>query len=318
MLPGEYVSFPLNKLYPDKNLPAEIFLYIGGKFIKYIHAHDSIPKEKFDYLIKKRFQFLFVKYNDLLKFESWSEKAMLRHRDNIVKVVGKENTSAVEAHIKLENEIINFVTKEITKDDVKKLLSQTKSFIAEVKKRKLADQFLAQMMSFSKRTADHCTNVAHLSTYLALNLGYTGNQSLEDIYLGALLHDYGKTRISPKYLESPGSEQYKAAMRKHPSLGKTTLLLDSELSDEALRVIGEHHERFDGHGFPRGLKGSKIYELSKIVSIANAFDKLVLNGQGDLPQKQRKAIQTLEKDRGRHFDPKVLARCIRAMNEVVA
>lgn len=314
---GEFVSFPIHKIYPNKSLPGELYLYIGGRFIRYINCDDYLPSDKYHFLLQRRFQFLFVKNQTLPLFEKWAGDIVTEENDKIIEVVGKENAQVATQHQELKAEVINFVTRDITDIGVKQLLEKTREFILSIQEKKIADKLLSQIISYSKRTADHCVNVANLSTYLALNLGYNSPQVIEDIYLGSILHDYGKTRINSKYLEDPNSEIFEAAMRKHPGLGKTSLLLDGQLSDEALRIISEHHERFDGKGFPRGLKGSKIYDLTKIVSIANAFDKLVDKGEGDMTVRSRKAIETLQKDQGRYFDPRMLARCIRAMNEVM-
>ncbi len=314
---GEFVSFPIHKIYPNKNLPGELYLYIGGRFIRYINRNDYLPTDKYQFLLQRRFQFLFVKNNSLELFEEWSGKTVAEENKQIIKAVGIEHAQIATQHQDLKKEVINFVTRDITDSAVKQLLEKTKDFIHSIQEKKIADKLLAQLFSYNKRTADHSINVAHLSTYLAINLGYNTQQTLEDIYLGAILHDYGKTRINPKYLEDPESEIYDAAIHKHPSLGKTALLLDGQLSDEALRIVSEHHERFDGKGYPRGLKGSKIYDLSKIVAIANAFDKLVEKENGDMMVRSRKAIETLQKDQGRYFDPRMLARCIRSMNEVM-
>lgn len=317
MQAGEFVSFPIHKIYPNRNLPGEIYLCIGGRFIRYINQDDYLPSEKYQFLLQRRFQFLFIKNQSLPRFEEWSASVVNQEKNEIIKVVGVQNAAIAEQHQDLKKEVINFVTREITDIAVKQLLDKTRDFIHSIQEKKIADALLAQIINFNKRTADHCTNVANLSTYLAFNLGYTSQQVLEDIYLGAILHDYGKTRMSSKIMSMPDSPLYEEALKKHPSLGKTSLLLDGKLSDEALRIVSEHHERFDGKGFPRGLKGSKIYDLTKIVSIANAFDKLVEKGSGDISIRSRKAIEVLQKDQGRYFDPRMLARCIRAMNEVM-
>lgn len=315
---GEFVSFPIHKIYPNKNLPGELYLYIGGRFIRYINRDDYLPSDKYQFLLQRRFQFLFVKNQSLELFERWSGQTVAEENSKIIEAVGVEHAVVATQHQDLKKEVINFVTREISDTAVKQLLVKTRDFIHSIQEKKVADKLLSQLYQFSKRTADHSINVAHLSTYLAINLGYNSQQALEDIYLGAILHDYGKTRVNSKYLEDPHSEIFEAAMQKHPALGKTALLLDGQLSDEALRIVSEHHERFDGKGFPRGLKGSKIYDLTKIVSIANAFDKLVEKESGpDIAVRSRKAIETLQKDQGRYFDPRMLARCIRAMNEVM-
>ncbi|MEK6623431.1 MAG: HD domain-containing phosphohydrolase, partial [Bdellovibrionota bacterium] len=78
-----------------------------------------------------------------------------------------------------------------------------------------------------------------------------------------------------------------------------------------------HHERQDGTGYPKGLKGNKIYDLTKIISIANIFDNQVMNSEGDIKGRQMKAFRVLENDPGKMFDPKILGKCLRALERVI-
>ena len=85
--------------------------------------------------------------------------------------------------------------------------------------------------------ADHSTNVANISLYLAQSMGYTHQIILENIYLGAILHDLGKTKIDPKVFEMPGSPAYVKAMRMHPTLGKNALSTQDHCKELIIWVL---------------------------------------------------------------------------------
>ena len=149
-------------------------------------------------------------------------------------------------------------------------------------------------------------------------MGYTTQTALERLYIGALLHDYGKVVIdinSINPIKLP--QKYIKELRRHPDVGRISLLMESGISTESIQIIHQHHERFDGKGFPKGLKGNQIYELTKIVSIANYFDNVVSKGDGELKVKQVNALDQLNKDDGILFDPKVLNKCINYLKPVV-
>ena len=316
MADQQFLSFSLNKIFPEIPLPGDLYLFINGKFLKLKNAGDILDNKKYELFLLKKIQFVFISENDRDNYLKWAEQLSQQEKSQLVKATGEENIEIVEDHLQMKGEILSFVTKEVTEASVKEVLFKTRQFVEKAQEKKLGDKFLAQLMSYGQSAADHSTNVANLSTYLAFNIGFSGAEQLENIYLGALLHDYGKTRINPKYLEDPNSDVYQKAMRKHPSLGKTALLLDSGFPEPVLRIISEHHERHDGRGYPKGLSGGRIYELSIVVAIANLFDNIVMQESGDIQSRQRKAYKLLEKDMNHMFDRKILSECLEAMNKV--
>src|SRR6185295_20003436 len=114
---------------------------------------------------------------------------------------------------------------------------------------------------------------------------------LQHIGLGALLHDIGKTKVS--WQESDSKEETERKNKEHPALGLQ--LIDSQtVSNEAKMIIAQHHENWDGTGFPAKMKGAAIYDLARIVSIANVFDELVGDGHGTLAERQKTALKQLD------------------------
>ncbi len=312
----QLISFEMKRVFPEVPLPGDLYLFINGKFLKLRNAGDPLENKKYELFLYKKIQYVFIESSDQEKFNSWSEKLSEEEKDALTEAVGLENIDIVEQHLEIKSEVLSFVTKEVTEENVSAVLAQTKNFVEATQEKQLTERFMSQLLSYGQSAADHSTNVANLASYLAISLGFDQSQMLENIYVGALLHDYGKTRISPKYLENPGSDVYKKAMRKHPALGKTALLLDSGFPDDVLRIIAEHHERHDGKGYPRGLKANRIHDLSKIVGIANYFDNMVMKGEGDIHNRQQKALDILRQDSNRIFDAKILSECITALEAV--
>jgi HD-GYP domain-containing protein (c-di-GMP phosphodiesterase class II) len=122
-------------------------------------------------------------------------------------------------------------------------------------------------------TATHCVNVAVLALAFGRYLGL-GKEPLYRLGLGALLHDLGKMRIPPEVLNKPGrltDEEFKI-MRAHPELGHVLLRKSKDIPAESLDIVLYHHERLDGRGYPKGLSGADIGQLTKIVSIVDVYD----------------------------------------------
>ena len=193
----EMSSFPLNKVYPEQPSPGNIYLFLDGHFIKILNNNDGLSKEKYEQFVTMRVQYVFIQKSDYELFNNWNKKERQKEKDALVEIIGAENESVIEKHLSIKEEVLEFLTGEVTEDSVQNLLTQTRTFVDEVmNNQEKSKEYLSKIMSYSQTIGDHCTNVANLSVYLAMNLGYTQQTILENIYIGALLHDYGKVVIN--------------------------------------------------------------------------------------------------------------------------
>jgi putative two-component system response regulator len=160
-------------------------------------------------------------------------------------------------------------------------------------------------------TGEHTCRVARLSALLAEELDLHP-QEVELIMRAAPLHDVGKVAIEDQVLLKKGelSSEERAVMREH-ALGGAQLLSGgrSDLMKMAAQIAAAHHERWDGHGYPKGLKGEGIPLPARIVAVADAFDALTHMR----PYKAYKevwsvdeAMDEIELERGTQFDPRVV------------
>lgn len=148
-------------------------------------------------------------------------------------------------------------------------------------------------------------------TFYALRLGEAIGLSCEKIYdlvAGAFLHDVGKIGIRDPILLKPEKltpEEFEV-MKTHISLGVNILNKSSWLSN-ARDVVEFHHEKYDGTGYPHGLKGEAIPLNARIFAIADVFDALTSTRPYKEPWKADDAIALLERDSGTHFDPQLVS-----------
>ena len=103
-------------------------------------------------------------------------------------------------------------------------------------------------------------------------------------------------------------------MREHPDArASDSRSTSSKIPNEVKMIIAQHHEYNDGSGFPKGLRGSNIYDLARIVSIANVFDELVGEAEGSLVKRQRDAIRALDEEMFKKFDPQKLEKALKVL-----
>ncbi len=152
-------------------------------------------------------------------------------------------------------------------------------------------------------TQAHTSRIRDLSGALADAMQVT-NETRQAVRLGSILHDVGKIGIPDEVLRKDGplTEDEWAMMRTHPAIGKR-MLEGIDFLKPALPVIYHHHERWDGTGYPQGLKGDLIPLGARIVAVCDAFDAMTT----DRPYRQalpvEHALDEIAKHAGKQFDP---------------
>ncbi len=155
-------------------------------------------------------------------------------------------------------------------------------------------------------TLMHTERVAKIAEALGRSFGL-GARELENLHRGALLHDVGKIGIPDYILLKPGAlnEEERNIMQTHASFGYE-LLKPIKYLEEALVVPYCHHERWDGAGYPRQLKGDEIPFLARIFAIADVYDAMTSNRPYRAARTSQEALEYIRSQSGKHFDPRVV------------
>ncbi len=134
---------------------------------------------------------------------------------------------------------------------------------------------LSQLKGYDDYTYVHSVNVAILLVSLAHSMGYHEERLIE-MGMGGLLHDIGKMRVPEKILNKPGklTDTEFAIVKRHPEFGLDTILDLRGISDVTRKIVLQHHERYNGKGYPYGLKGERIHEVGLMSAVADVYDAL--------------------------------------------
>ena len=148
--------------------------------------------------------------------------------------------------------------------------------------------------------------IAALATGIGLEMGLP-HEEIERIRIASLLHDLGKIAIPEEILDKPTtlSEDEWQAIGEHPRIGQVILESASNLR-EAIPVVLHHHERFNGGGYPHGLKGNEIPLGARIVSVADAYHAMVHDRPYSAALTHEEALDELRRNAGTQFDPEVV------------
>lgn len=155
-------------------------------------------------------------------------------------------------------------------------------------------------------TAGHSERLALTSELVARSAGLR-SEEVDHIKLGAHLHDIGKVGIPDSILwkQGPLDEWEDAQMRTHPLIG-VHMLASLEIDGDVRSIVRNHHERFDGGGYPDGLRGDSISVGARIVAVADAYDAMRCRRPYRGPLSREEALWRLRAGRGRQFDSDIL------------
>ncbi len=158
----------------------------------------------------------------------------------------------------------------------------------------------------SLETGLHVKRVAEYSYLLAT---LAGSEEAEQIKQASPMHDIGKVAIADHILNKPGkltAEEWQV-MKSHSDLGYKMLSASrTELLKMAAVIAHQHHEKWDGSGYPQGLKGEEISFVARIVAVADVFDALNHSRCYKAAWPQAKVLDFLKEQRGQHFDPQLI------------
>jgi putative nucleotidyltransferase with HDIG domain len=155
-------------------------------------------------------------------------------------------------------------------------------------------------------TAGHSERVTRLATAIGRQMAL-GEDEIDRLHRGGLLHDVGKIGISPAILDKPGAltPEEMAIVREHPVVGARILEPIHAFAD-VIGIVRHHHERFNGQGYPDGLKGQDIPQLARVTAVADVYDALVSERPYRARWNVERAIQYIADMAGTHFDPAVV------------
>ncbi|WP_126994063.1 HD domain-containing phosphohydrolase [Thermosipho globiformans] len=186
---------------------------------------------------------------------------------------------------------------------------------------------LVNLVEFKdNETGNHIRRVALYSKIIAEKLNLHP-RIVREIYQFAPLHDIGKVGIPDSILLKPGklTEKERKIMEKHVEIGVKVIkkfiensknLIETSSMQVMLNIISDHHEKYDGTGYPKGKKGEEISIEGRIVALADVFDALTSKRPYKEPLEFDIVLEIIKKEKGKHFDPKVVNAFLNQIDKV--
>ncbi|HET9294245.1 MAG TPA: HD domain-containing phosphohydrolase [Gemmatimonadales bacterium] len=257
------------------------------------------------------------------------EEVLRRHRDTAVIMLSAVADVQIAVDC-LKKGALDFIAKPMIMDEVQARLTKAlekreltlqnrfyqQHLESEVKRQRARIQELflegAQTLAHALEAKDaytrgHSQRVREYAVRTAVFLGFTGD-FLDNIRLGAELHDIGKIGTREAVLNKPGrltADEFRH-ITEHTVLGERILAPLARERPIVLHIARSHHERLDGDGFPDGLRGDSIPLEARIVAVVDAFDAMTTNRAYRASLQPNEAYEELDRCAGTHFDPQVV------------
>ncbi len=166
---------------------------------------------------------------------------------------------------------------------------------------------IVDLRTFDDYTYSHCLNVGVISAVIGTVMGLN-KKSLQELATSSLVHDIGKVFIAKEIINKPATldEEEYTEMKKHVEKGYQYLRQYNRLAPAAMSGVLEHHERYSGQGYPKGLRGNDISLFGRIIALSDVYDALI----SDRPYRRAllpsNAVEYIMSGYGKDFDPVVV------------
>ena len=321
-----YMEEKIKELDTDKNLPVGIIMAdING--LKMIN--DAYGHERGDEILLKTADLLrnCLHRRDILARWAGDEFIILMPqtgKEEAQKIIDQitdstKNTKDQKVPLSLG---LGFAVKDNNHQDIYDVVHKAEDRVNTDKltkskstKNKMVQNILNTLGAKSHETKEHARRMIALSRKLGVEIDLD-NQQLNYLSLLAILHDIGKINIAEEILKKPDklTEQEWETIKEHTEKGYSIAKATEEFAPVAESILA-HHERWDGEGYPQGLKGEEIPLLARIISIIDAYDVMTNGRPYKEPVSKEEAIKELQRCAGSQFDPRLVEVFIELLRE---
>lgn len=298
---GPFFRIRLSTIRPEKITDFDIFVKINGNMIKYLHAGDQLNMKRIDRL------------HDRDNGDSFwvQESDRQTYRDWIKKEINSDFTSSYDKAQILRESSVALMEDLFENPDVNKALDEAKpiinDFINLMDAAPEAMQFMLSLSGHDFYTYNHSLDVSIYSLGLGRALSFS-NKDLEELGIGSLFHDIGKRNVSLDILCKKGglTDSEWEQMKMHPQYGLIILNEHPNISDGVKAACFEHHESWQGNGYPQQLSAHDIHPFARIVAITDTYDAMTTQRSYNVPLAPIDAVTMMKEKLINRYDPEML------------
>jgi len=297
------VPVAVTTLHAQQNIAFDLYLWPSKDRPPRLYREKHVPLESSDlqHLLDRNVSTL---YTPSAEAEAYCEHVRSH-------VLADETIPSQERYCILRDAMRTVVMASLGKGDVDGTLNITadlgRDMVNLVCDRKNVFHDLLTVMTHDYSTFTHMVNTSTYCVLRAEAYGIRDHDQLMEIARGVLLHDFGKCCISPRLLNktTPLTKDEQEVIRRHPVRGFEELCLRPDLGWGQLMMVYQHHERYDGHGYPQGLVGDEIHEWARLCAVADVYDALTCHRPYRKGADIKEVLEYMDRESGRSFDEEI-------------
>ncbi len=309
---SDYLPVDSSSLRTDTKIGCDLYLLVetsgSRRFTLYCRGDIFFEDDKKDKLIEGNISKLFIKKEDQQKYFDYLES-------NFQDIISDTTISREEKTKIVHSAAINLM-KDLYTAPRTGTIERTKTYaynmVDYIIRDNVAAEGLLKIAVHEYYTYTHSVNVAAVGTLFAQSIGFEEIE-LKGFCSGVLLHDVGKTRISTDILNKKGklTKEEFDKVKEHPQLGAEILKESGIDSSNELIVTLQHHENYDGSGYPHGLKNGEIHHSGKVSRIIDVYDALTTDRSYAKAVRPFAALALMKKEMSNCFDREIFLDFIR-------
>jgi len=302
----EYIPVTLNAIRVDTIVGCDLYLqnHINEeiRYVLYCSGTSVVKSDKIENLQKHQVKNLFIRKED--------KKIYLKYVESSLKHIVNDSRVDIKEKAYIVYDVAKNIMEDVFEDPrsgeqverSKIWVSNTIDFIVRSKG---SFSGMMSMISYDYYTYTHSVNVSVLGLLFAKYLGLDGGE-MQVFGTGLLLHDVGKTQIDPAIInkkERLNDEEF-ARIKMHVDLGADILKQTGGIDSTSFFPIMQHHEKYNGKGYPNGLKGEAIHKYGRIAGIIDVYDALTTQRSYSDARKPFAALKIMNEEMKESFDEK--------------
>jgi putative nucleotidyltransferase with HDIG domain len=302
----EYIPVTLNAIRVDTIVGCDLYLqnHINEeiRYVLYCSGTNVVKSDKIEDLQRHSVKTLFIRKED--------QKVYLKYVETSLKNIINDDRVDIKEKAHIVYDVAKNIMNDVFEDPRSgEQLERSKSWVSNTVNlvMKSKDSFSSMMgiISYDYYTYTHSVNVSVLGLLFAKYLGIDGGE-MPVFGTGLLLHDVGKTQIESDIINKKGrlNEEEFMRIKMHVELGADILKQTGGIDSTSFFPIMQHHEKYNGKGYPNGLKGDEIHKYGKIAGIIDVYDALTTRRSYSDARKPFAALKIMNEEMKGSFDEK--------------
>jgi putative nucleotidyltransferase with HDIG domain len=310
-LEAYFTEVDIKKIKGDSIINFDLYIKNDKKFVLYKNRNLKLGFDELQRLYDKNFEHLYIHSKDFKNFRTYLETNIgdiLKSQDISVQ---KKAEILFESTVNVVEDIFNNPRSGEAIQRSKEMVGYTVNFIVSAPE---AFVNLLKIRRYDYYTFTHSVNVCTFLVSLAQKFGIYDPNVLKEVGEGGLLHDLGKSQISSQIINKNGKlNKFEfEEIKKHPEYGVKIAKDTRDISNVSLSIIGQHHEKVTGNGYPKGLKENELNIYAKMASIVDVYDAITTNRSYSNAKTPVEAVQFLLSHKD-EFDKKILTAFVRML-----